>query len=53
MTIGYDDEFDYLEDNKDSDASEEKFAPLIKGSSKKSFFSEEDENEEAAEEKEE
>jgi transcriptional antiterminator NusG len=53
MTIGYDDEFDYLEDNKDSDASEEKFAPLIKGSLKESLVSEEDEKEEAAEEKEE
>ena len=46
MTIGYSDEFDYLEDNKDSDASEEEFAPLIKGSSKKSLVPEEDANKE-------
>lgn len=42
MAIGYDDEFDYLDD-EDSDATEENFAPKIKGSSKPSLIPEETE----------
>ena len=50
MIIGYDDEFDYLEEGDDSNAAEEAFAPAIKGSKKKSLVPEEDEdaNEESA-----
>ena len=35
-SIGYDNEFDYLEEEKSSHASEESFAPKIKGSNKSS-----------------
>jgi len=41
MGIGYDNEFDYLEEEKDSNASEETFAPKIKGSKKASLIPEE------------
>lgn len=36
MSIGYNDEFDYLEDENDSDITEESFAPAIKGSKESS-----------------
>ena len=49
MAIGYDDEFDYLEEEGNSDAADA-FAPKIKGSSKPSLLPEEDaETESAAE----
>lgn len=41
MAIGYDDEFGYLDDEEDSNAAEESFAPKIKGSSKPSLMPEE------------
>lgn len=41
MAIGYDDEFDYLEEEDDSNAVEESFAPKIKGASKPSLMPEE------------
>jgi len=47
MAIGYDDEFDYLEEEDDSNAAEE-FAPKIKGSSKPSLVPEEEANTESA-----
>jgi transcription termination/antitermination protein NusG len=50
MAIGYDDEFDYLEEGDDSNAAEEAFAPKIKGSKKKSLNPEEDANDGSAEE---
>ena len=50
MAIGYDDEFDYLEEEDDSNAAEEAFAPKIKGARKKSLVPEEDANDESAEE---
>jgi len=50
MAIGYDDEFDYLDEGDDSNAAEEAFAPKIKGSKKKSLIPEEDANDESAEE---
>jgi len=34
MGIGFEDEFDYLDDEEDSDADEKSFAPKIKGSKK-------------------
>jgi len=46
--IGYDDEFDYLEEGDNSTAAEEAFAPKIKGSKKTSLTPEEDANEEPA-----
>ncbi len=49
MAIGYDDEFDYLKEDDDSNAAEE-FAPKIKGSSKPSLVPEEEVNTEPAEE---
>ena len=49
MEIGYDDEFDYLEED-DSEAAEDAFAPKIKGSSKPSLIPEEDANEKPVEE---
>ena len=49
MGIGYDDEFDYLEEEKDSHVAEEKFAPKIKGSKKTSLIPEEANEEPAAE----
>jgi len=54
MAIGYDDEFDYLKEEDDSDAAEESFAPKIKGARKKSLVLEKGikEEEEFAEEKE-
>ena len=48
MSIGYDNEFDYLDEEKDSQASEENFAPKIKGSKKASLIPEEDANDEPA-----
>ena len=48
MSIGYDNEFDYLDEEKDSRASEENFAPKIKGSKKASLIPEEDANDEPA-----
>jgi transcriptional antiterminator NusG len=48
MAIGYDDEFDYLEEEDGSNASEETFAPKIKGAKKASLMPEEDTNEEPA-----
>jgi len=48
MAIGYDDEFDYLDEEDDSNAAEEAFAPKIKGSRKKSLIPEEEANEEPA-----
>jgi len=50
MAIGYDDEFDYLDEEDDSTAVEEAFAPKIKGSKKASLPPEEDANEEPASE---
>lgn len=49
MAIGYDDEFDYLDD-EDSNAAEEDFAPKIKGSSKPSLIPEEEKEQEPKEE---
>ncbi len=43
MAIGYDDEFDYLDDENDSQASTESFAPDIKGASKPSLTPKEEE----------
>ena len=40
--MSYNDEFDYLEEDKDSKATEEDFAPIIKGSSEKSLVPEEE-----------
>jgi len=37
MAIGFDDEFDYLDDEDGSDAAEDAFAPKIKGSKKQSL----------------
>lgn len=48
MAIGYDDEFDYLEEGDDSNAAEENFAPKIKGSKKRSLVPEEEVTEESA-----
>jgi len=48
MEIGYDDEFDYLDEDKDSNVAEESFAPKIKGAKKASLMPEEDANEEPA-----
>ncbi len=53
MAIGYDDEFDYLDEEKDSNATEDAFAPKIKGSKKQSLMPEESANEESVEEPEE
>ena len=50
MAIGYNDEFDYLEEEDDSDAVEESFAPKIKGSKKQSLIPEGDSKEELVEE---
>ena len=50
MAIGYDDEFDYLNEDKDSNAPEENFAPKIKGSKKTSLIPENNKKEEPAEE---
>ena len=49
MAIGYDDEFDYLDEEDDSNAAED-FAPKIKGSSKTSLNPSDDANDESAEE---
>lgn len=49
MAIGYDEEFDYLDDEDDSSADIE-FAPAIKGSSKPSLIPEEEAEEETPEE---
>lgn len=42
MGIGYDDEFGYLEEDENSNANEEAFAPKIKGSNKYSLDKEND-----------
>ena len=42
MAIGYDDEFDYLEEEDDSNAAEESFAPKIKGAKRQSLIPEEE-----------
>ncbi len=42
MEIGYNDEFDYLNEENSSNTAEEKFAPKIKGSKHPSTISEED-----------
>ena len=52
MAIGYDDEFDYLEEEDDSNAADA-FAPKIKGASKPSLMQEDANDESAEEEKEE
>ena len=49
MAIGYDDEFEYLNEKEDSDAAEESFVPKIKGAKKQSLISEEEANEKTAE----
>jgi len=46
MSMDYDNEFDYLEEEDASNASEENFAPKIKGSKKASLIPEEPEKEE-------
>ena len=48
MAIGYDDEFSYLDEEDNSNAAEENFAPIIKGSSKPSLIPEEEANKEPA-----
>ena len=48
MAIGYDEEFDYLDDEEDEKSSEDAFAPKIKGSQKKSLLPEEDSDTEPA-----
>jgi len=50
MAIGYDDEFSYLDEEDNSNAATEAFAPKIKGSSKPSLLPEEEANEESAKE---
>ena len=50
MAIGYDDEFDYLEEEGGSNAAEEDFAPNIKGAKKQSLVPEEEEEEQPEEE---
>ena len=50
MAIGYDSEFDYLEEEETSDASEDVFAPKIKGAKKQSGVLEEESVEELSEE---
>ena len=47
MSIGYDEEFDYLDEEDNSNASEDAFAPKIKGAKKQSAISEEESNEES------
>lgn len=49
MEIGYDDEFGYLEEEGNSEATEDAFAPKIKGSIKPSLIPEEDVDEKPAE----
>ena len=51
MAIGYDDEFDYLEEGDDSNAAAN-FAPKIKGASKPSLMPEEETKEEEQEQEE-
>jgi len=48
MEIGYNDEFDYLEEN-DSETTEDAFAPKIKGSSRHSLVPEDDAKEDPVE----
>lgn len=48
MEIGYNDEFDYLNEKESSDAAEETFAPKIKGSKRPSVILQESENEQLA-----
>lgn len=50
MPIGYNDEFDYLEEEDDSNATTESFVPKIKGSSKPLLIPDEEANEESAKE---
>lgn len=45
MTIGYDDEFEYLEEEDNSEAAQKTFAPTIKGSSDISLTAKEPEEE--------
>ncbi len=53
MAIGFDDEFDYLDEDEDSEADEKSFAPKIKGSKKSvALPSEETEKVENSEEQE-
>ena len=47
MSIGFDDEFDYLDEDQETEAAD---APIIKGSSKESLLPEEDTDTEPAEE---
>jgi transcription termination/antitermination protein NusG len=49
MALGYDDEFDYLEEEEDSKADEEDFAPKIKGAKKESPIPSEENQKTAAE----
>jgi transcription termination/antitermination protein NusG len=51
MEIGYNDEFDYLEEDDDSNAAEESFAPKIKGAGKVPSAPKEEKVEETKEEK--
>ncbi len=44
MSFGFEDEFDYLDEGKDSDDAKDAFAPKIKGSKKKSLLPEEEAN---------
>jgi len=48
--MGFDDEFDYLDDEGDSNAAEDSFAPKIKGASKQSLAPGEETEEEKPEE---
>jgi transcriptional antiterminator NusG len=50
MAIGDNEEFDYLDEDDDSNAADEVFAPKIKGSQKKSLLPEEDADTEPASE---
>lgn len=51
MAIGFDEEFEYLEDDLDSEDAINDFAPKIKGAKKKSLIPEEQTKEEKEEEK--
>jgi len=42
MALGYEDEFDYLDEEEDSNAAEEAFAPTIKGSKEKKLLIQEE-----------
>ena len=47
MAIGYNDEFDYLEEEDNSNATEDAFVPKIKGSKKQSIILKEESNKES------